>query len=797
MDDAFIRAHEGVLVSSTLAPPRSRPRQIRDALILGFDLEWDAHSPERDLLSVQLAGLQDGTLVSEVLDPPGPLLNVESFTRLVREFIARHCLKVPLRRGQPHKVFLVAHFAAAEISRFKDPVGDLIISTMGKATHATSRLVQLDDGEWQVEVVDLFAYFPVGLDKVAPLVGREKLTVDRTDLRRLRQQAPETFRRYAVADAEIPLEAFVQFRTQVLHRWGVDPLMYPSLASVTAAAFRYGPLTSTPGPVQYEREGYRRRTARGRWIDGERKAARFAGDRAVRIAALRATHGGRVEVFTRGFYISPLVERDVVSLYPSAARLQPLSYEKTHWRQVKALGEIRDMEGFGRFLFSFPKGTRYPVLPVKGASQFYPLSGQTDATFAEVRVAMALGAELRILEAYGFVPGRRERAHDVGKYLEALFVEKSAAEPDSLQYRLAKDMMNSFIGKLAQHERGGGLLALETESRRAGLPPGVGAAMRHSRALREAMRAPKPGPLYAPEWACLILGRARAIMAELLQQGAVLISTDALVCAEDADFSGPALTALQSVGSDFPIKHEADAIFTSRARVYGLLQQVESIRHGERVLAQDDTWAVVRVARHASIETKPEFAETILMCLQSGSAEAAPVRRRKRLMSAEEAVRVGKRINDEVEEEGRTLFRWDHKRRLKDRDVNPFVAWSDTQPYASGQRKLGADRQRKVRAGQARRRNRPISSGKRQKVEKLLAEGVGVRRVSTLTGVPKSTVADMKRRLLEAQLSAPSHLLNSDALGAHSVPSEGHQPPDHSPKDGAHHEDMINDERRR
>ncbi|WP_224372330.1 helix-turn-helix domain-containing protein [Hyalangium versicolor] len=197
-------------------------------------------------------------------------------------------------------------------------------------------------------------------------------------------------------------------------------------------------------------------------------------------------------------------------------------------------------------------------------------------------------------------------------------------------------------------------------------------------------------------------------MAELLQQGAVLISTDALVCAADADFSGPALTALQSVSSDFPIKHEADAIFTSRARVYGLLQRVESIRPGERVLAQDATWAVVRVARHASIESKPEFAETILMCLQSGSAEAAPVRKRKRLMSAEETVRVGKRINDEVEEEGRTLFRWDHKRRLKDRDVNPFVAWSDTQPYASGQRKVGADRQRKVRAGQAREELAPL-----------------------------------------------------------------------------------------
>jgi hypothetical protein len=325
-------------------------------------------------------------------------------------------------------------------------------------------------------------------------------------------------------------------------------------------------------------------------------------------------------------------------------------------------------------------------------------------------------------------------------------VEKSAAEPGSIQYRLAKDMMNALLGKLGQHERGGGLLTVEMESRRAGMPPGVGAAMRYSRALREAMRVPKPGPLYAPEWACLILGRARALMAELLQKGAVLISTDALVCEADTDFSGPALEALESVGSGFPVKHEADAAFTSRARVYGLFQRVDNIRPGESVLAQDDTWAVVRVARHASIEDKPQFAETLLMCIKAGSADVAPVRKRVRLMSAEEAVRENKRINDEVVEEGRTVFRWDNKRRLKNRDVNIVKTWTDTQPYASMQRKLGADHQRKVRAGQARRKRRQPGPLKRQHVEKLLAEGVAVRKVAQLTGIPKSTIWDIKRK---------------------------------------------------
>jgi hypothetical protein len=491
MDDAFIRDHEGVLVSATLETPKKGPRQLGEVLVLGFDVEWDTSSPGRELLSVQLAGMRDGQVVSSVFEPPGPHLTVEGLALLVREFIAHQGLVVPQRKNQPRKVVLVSLFAAAEISKFKDPVGELLIHSVGKASHATAPRVALDDGEWELKVVDLFAFFPVGLEKVARLVGREKLVVDRTDLRRLKQEDPETFRRYAATDAEIVLEAFLTFRAQVRHRWGVDPLMYPSLASLTAAAFRYGFLTSTPAPVKYEEETYSRKMKRG-FTEATRRVPRFAGEREVRIAALRASHGGRVEVFVRGFYVAPLVERDVVSLYPSAARLQPLPNAKTQWRRVKSVEEVRELEGVGRFQFKFPKGTRYPVLPVKGKNLLYPLSGVSDATFAEVRLAMQLGADLKVVEAYGFLPGPRERDHDVGRYVEALFVEKAAAERGSIQYRLAKNMLNSFIGKLGEHQRGEGLLAIETANRRAGLPAGTASAMRCSRKGRELLTRLSP-----------------------------------------------------------------------------------------------------------------------------------------------------------------------------------------------------------------------------------------------------------------------------------------------------------------
>ncbi len=87
----------------------------------------DARSPDRKLLSVQLAGILNGVVVSEVFEPPGPFLTVESFTRLVLEFIAQHGLSVPMSKRRPRKVYLVAHFAAAELSKFKDPMDELLM----------------------------------------------------------------------------------------------------------------------------------------------------------------------------------------------------------------------------------------------------------------------------------------------------------------------------------------------------------------------------------------------------------------------------------------------------------------------------------------------------------------------------------------------------------------------------------------------------------------------------------------------------------------------------------------------
>ncbi|WNG44547.1 hypothetical protein F0U60_10875 [Archangium minus] len=95
--------------------------------ILGFDVEWGTRVAPTANCCPCSSGILNGVVVSEVFEPPGPFLTVESFTRLVLEFIAQHGLSVPMRKRRPRKAYLVAHFAAAELSKFKDPMDELLM----------------------------------------------------------------------------------------------------------------------------------------------------------------------------------------------------------------------------------------------------------------------------------------------------------------------------------------------------------------------------------------------------------------------------------------------------------------------------------------------------------------------------------------------------------------------------------------------------------------------------------------------------------------------------------------------
>ena len=740
MHDAKILAGGVSLVSAVPYRPVRPARVAVDPVVVGFDTEW--RTTDKSLISVQLATRAKAGLVSRIFYPGDRRLTPELGAQLVSTFLS-DVDHVPVVRRGVRRVHLVAHFAAAELGMFADPLRDLVITQIGKAHHAVLPVLTDDSNiDWHIKVIDLFAFYKFSLADIGAAIGLSKVEMDPAKLEELFMNDRVAFERYAMRDAEIPVVAFERLRTAMLHKWQIDPLFIPSLAALASSIFRRHFLVTKPVPTKSDVAAVPRKLKSG-WTTKLVEYSRYAGPTELRLAACRAYWGGRVEAFGRGFVEGPIVERDVVSLYPSAALLQPLPNECTKWTHVTALADVMHMEGFGRFKFTFPRGLAFPSLPVyrDGVDRMlFPSKGESSCTFAEVRAARALGADIEVLDGWGFEAGKVEREHALAEYVKHFLAQKNTAEKDSLEYETAKLLLNALIGKLAEQRKASRVLAVERAARQVGAE-GVGKILGNSGALRGMLRGlVGVGGLWIPEWAALIVGRARAVMASIVAKGAFVVSTDAVLVPPDLDLDCDGLSALRTVGSELEQKHEGDALFVARSRMYAILQRADRVRDGAHVLARNARWAVVRVARHGSTESKEEFAETVLACL-TAEDDVARVRQKVRLVSAETAVREGRNINDEVVEERKTRFAWDSKRRLHDRDVNPFRYFSKTSPYYTLGKLEGAEHQRAVREGRARVVRRGVVDV--DQVLALLRAGHSVRAVARLTGVPKSTVQDL------------------------------------------------------
>lgn len=735
----------------TVLPAARRPSRRDHEVIVGFDTEWDANT--RDMLSMQLAVLgADGVPISRVFPASKPRMTVEWLAENL-EVMLTEAVSVPVLHRKRRHVVLVAHFAGAELSMFQDPLRELGIEQFGKAHHARLPVLQNDrDGtSWKVRILDLYAFYKMSLSVVGRAVGLEKLEVDPKTLASLLKTSPAAFTAYAGRDAEICVAAFTKLRETVWEQWGVDVLRSSTLPGLAASIFRSRFLKSSPVPYRLERSTSRR-NLRGNWLSESRDLAVYTGPMERRELALRAYWGGRVEAYVRGLVKQPVAELDAISLYPHAAILQPLPDQDTRWQLVSKPEELEELEGFVRLRFRFPKGTTYPCLPVmseRANRLLFPLQGETWCSIAEARAALRLGAKIAVLDGWGFTVGDRERDHDVARYMRAFLELKGSATKGTLEYETAKLLVNALVGKFAERRQQSATLDMDRALRATG-GTGLSAALAGSPALRESLKGPvNGGRLWAPEWASLILGRARALMASIVARGALLVSTDSVIVPAGLSLVSDGLRDLRSIGSAMKLENEGDAVFIARSRLYAILRRADRIPSGARVLAADDTWAVVRVARHGTPETEKEFAETVLQCLREGK-DVAPLRKKTRLLSAEAAVREGGEINQEVSREGKTYFRWDGKRRLVEPKVNPFLHQTPTTAYQSLAKLEGAEHQRLVKAGVARKRRVRRTSGVLERAAALLEQGIGIREVSRRTGMPRSTVSDLGRELRRA-----------------------------------------------
>lgn len=754
MHEVAVALLMGLLLSRTLAPRRRKPVPALDASVVAVELEAAGFNT-----TIRMATVVDGVARVESVEVAGPSVSADALVTVVVGHLERLGVRTPVKR-KVARVVLVAASAKATLARITDVGRDARLRELGANTvHAALQPVVVGGVRWIASVLDGTAFFgKAGTEDIAGSIGFAPVE----DIARLAgsTMGHDAAARFAVEFRVVAVVAlaFRRFRDRLLARWGVDPLRNTTLPSIAGRIFLTRFLTSGPAPWKKARVVRKRRTSSG-YRDEYREERVFAGSQAVRVAAARALWGGLTAAFIRGFCIRPLVELDAISLYPHSAVVQALPYQRTRWREIRCLEEVHDVEGFVRVRFEFPVEFPYPNLPTARAGVErlnFVRTGVSDCTVAELRVALRLGVKVEVQESFVFVPGHRERNHDLGLFMREMLADKAAARRKSLEYETPKLLMNALIGKLAERYAGTSVLDFERAARRQGQAAGLTAAFASSPVLNQAMkRGVEAGSVFAPEWAALVVGRGRAIIGDVVATGETLVaSTDSVITPKETDISCPSLDELRSVGSDFRLEHEADAAFVNRTRSYALLKRPNNVTAADTILAANDDWVVVRVARHGSDESKPQFAETVLLCLAAG-ADVAPERVIVRRVGANEAVKKGVAINDAVPELHRSSFGWDGKRRVTNRDVNIFREFTTTQPYETVGAMEGAERQ----SQRARRKSSSKTSREHAKRVRaallLLWRNMAAEEVAARTGLPLDTVMGLARKMRETDGGTP------------------------------------------
>jgi hypothetical protein len=267
----------------------------------------------------------------------------------------------------------------------------------------------------------------------------------------------------------------------------------------------------------------------------------------ARIAALRAYHGGRGEVFRRG-ELRHGYESDMKEAYARA--MISIGEFPLEVHPVKTIKELlKCKNGWGRFLFNAHDlhVPPFPVQSTKNKALLWPSKGRTDCGFDEVRIALKYGVEVKIVEAWGYEHGDSS----LSKFISRCVEERHKSKGDmNLVWKL---MSNSLYGKLVQHVIGESVKKIAMICEEFGIDPWewhtkdrqekdiIIAAVNNARE----QRGKKPidpkviilGSCFMPEWACMITSRIRAWLFEAMMQSKGLMEcvTDSIWAENKAD----------------------------------------------------------------------------------------------------------------------------------------------------------------------------------------------------------------------------------------------------------------------
>jgi len=657
--------------------------QIRNPTVVALDTEFD-----RDglislclCLETSIAPLYKAT---KLIFSVTPTITIQQLIDYIEEFCYQNN-----SNNDNHTVYVLCHFAQAELQHIEDLWKQLRIRVFNKSMYADY------DGKVKLKIIDTFAHFMCGLDKVAKTVGMEKMSLEgvggesekywKENMRQLLREHPEVFEKYAKRDSEVLITAFMQRRNFFLEKFNLDTLRMVTLAQTAQTVFTTQFLTEPIEPTSEEWVNHQAKTSRG-WQTKWHRAFTYAGSRDKRYFAMKCYWGGRREAFIRGFYPEPVEIWDVKQMYPAMARL-PLPNRETRWAYLdpnsqsmqKPIGGgvtiggkfFQKHVGFVHCKFAFPEGFDYPCLPVFD-SRFpklsFPLTGETWCTTYEAELAIRLGAELTNVSAWVFEPTETEWNNPLKKYME-FFTEMKNSNPEgSMPYENAKLLMNSLIGKFCQRDSEYSIESYQSMLEDLDYDYNRFKQVLKNIELRQKYKNPiAVGSCWEPEWSSLILGSARATISEIMYTTKALTGhTDSVMIRKGSKTECPAVNRLRKLGSDLEHKkdYDADAFWICRSAVYSPIREgipIKPTHHGYPCNSHED------------------FGKILIANLAEGEGVVNHTEK-THLTSPKEALRKQQKLNSQSIKTTQIKWDWDYKRKLC-KSVNVWQDWSRTEPW--------------------------------------------------------------------------------------------------------------------
>jgi hypothetical protein len=668
--------------------PLKRGRVLKDYIDIGFDTEFTSedNSADRELLSIQFSLGRGKSAVYYINKREG--ISSRELLDYVLKFLAEQGAEQSFKH-----IFLIAHFAIAELSKINDFYDEYMskdgFMTRPRVSEFNKAIMwqrAFDDVHVTLHIADLFGHMKTSLEKIGLALGYEKMKIDvdglddkywKVHMKELQLKHREVYDAYAVRDAEIAVEAWRSI-VEAYRPLNLDPHCYATYTSITVAAFRRQ-MKKLPCKAVEEKILISQKMKNEVWREHVVKTLSFNGDLNARELAVLSYWGGNNQAFARGYFKQiDATQWDFKSLYIIAGILQPLSNEDTEYKPIK-LEDVKDSEGFCEVEFEFPHDTMYPTLPVQEnyyKKLMFPLKGRSYCALSELRQALNLGVKVSKFRSFGFIPSDNEINNELRPFLADMLKKKDEMEKsgkrDSTNYQIEKAKMVGIIGRFAYMKPSHTAEDIARLLHASGLQSESFRKYGRKKAMRALYTRSEVGGSWNIEWASLILGKARSMAGSAINEGerCLTISTDGGFWLGNPHFDESDVSReLAKFHSGIRLEHEVDELWIGRNRCYVAWHKGEAVHVAQGGIA----------VKGNSDEKKINFEKMIRESLAAGK-ETIFESETTRLTGLMDFVHDNAPLNTAQHKKKKLSWNFDGKRKL-DHEINVFAENTFTKPY--------------------------------------------------------------------------------------------------------------------